>query len=184
MVQDLGVPVVGEGHVPILHLSPDLLKRLCVRSLPDVRHRLHDGVEPLESGIALLEHLGEIHELGDGRHENADVEAVNGQLPGGQGPPGDEQAAGDNDRGIEHALQKAVAALEQAHGHVAFFLGGPVAPVGGGKLLPLPCLPGKGLHHPDAGQGVLDPGVHVGDPLPVVREDPRHLLLPEGGKDR
>ena len=48
------------------------------------------------------------------------------------------------------------------------------------KLLPFNILIGKGLHHPDTGQRILQAGVHISDLAPVLHESLLHpLVLPQ-----
>ena len=52
------------------------------------------------------------------------------------------------------------------------------------EFFPLHVLVGKGLHHPDARQGILQAGVHVSDLSPVVHEGGLHpRILPGREKD-
>ena len=152
MAEHLLLVRVLEGYVLVLNVAGDMLQLHRIGGLLDVRLRLHDLRKPLKACIALLEHLREVHELPDGGDENADIQGIYRKIIIAQAPPGNEKAARYQRHHIQHPLEKIAAAVENAHGHVALFLGLAIAPIGGPEVVLLPLLHRKGLDHTDSCQ--------------------------------
>ena len=141
MAEHLLLVRVLEGYVLVLNVAGDMLQLHRIGGLLDVRLRLHDLRKPLKACIALLEHLREVHELPDGGDENADIQGIYRKIIIAQAPPGDEKSAGYQRHHIQHPLEEIAAAVENAHGHIALFLGLAIAPIGGPGNCPSPPAP-------------------------------------------
>ena len=132
-------------------------------------------LETAEAGDGLLEGLGEVEDVLDGRGKERDVEGVGGKVCGLHLPLGDEPAAHDHDERIEDAHERGDACLVAAHCAIHAHLGVEVCLVALAELLALNVLGGKALDHTDAGKAVLQARVHVGDAHAVLAEDGLHL---------
>ena len=171
MFQHRGVIVrIVEGHVFIGDSALDIGERLCVRLVLDLDLCAHHIQVAAEAGEAFLHHFHQLYQDLDGTDKDADIEGVHGQIHHVHPALGDEIAAVDQGHQVHHALEEKIPSGEIAHTFVVGVLGAEEALIAPGEFLPFNVLVGEGLYHPDAGQGVLEAGVHISDLATVVQK--------------
>ena len=180
MIQHLiRVFLVTEGDVPEFHIALHICQRHRVLLVSDVRRDIHDLTEPGVAGISVLELLRKVDQL---LHRFCEIGHVQkegdqiGDLHGiGGNQPGSHQHHGDGHR-RQHGVQHRIVG---SHVEIAVALGGQEAVVALAELLHLDLFVGKGFHHSDPGEVILDLPVDIRHLHPVLPVRVLHFPVQE-----
>ena len=163
--QDVQLAVIGEGHILHIDGTAHILQLHGIGLILEGRLRAHDVHEPVQTGEAVGEHLGEGSQLAHGVDEGGDVQGEGQKVDVLQLAAHDEPAAEADDDDVQAAEKQLHGAVEPAHCLVEVPLGGLEQGVGGAEPGIFDVLVGKSLGGADAGEAALDLGVNVGSLL-------------------
>ena len=95
---------------------------LCILCIHDIRFRIHDFTEALESGIAVLELLGKIHQCAHRFGKYTDVKHKGNQVLHLQPAVSDQHCARHEHTDLNQCCKSCHSGLEHAHIVIAVFL--------------------------------------------------------------
>lgn len=173
---------VMEGHVFVGNLSFHIRKRLCIRSIYNIRLCLHYIQKTPEAGKAFLHHFDQLHKNLDRTYKNTDIQSIHGQISGIHFSSGNKKSAKHQCHQVHHSLEETVPAHEIPHTAVVCILGVKKGLVTFAKFSALHIFIGKGLYHTDPCQSILKAGVYITDLSAVIHKGFLHSPVLLHGK--
>ena len=173
----IGLIRVGKVHITVADGTGTHLQRTRVWRIAHVGLRVEHLGKARKARNGLLEGLGKVEDVLDGRGKERDVEGKGGEVSRLQASARDEPTATHHDGGVEDAHDQRHRRLVAAHRVVHARLGVEVSLVAGRKLLPLDLLRRKAARHADTRKRVLEPGVDVRDTHAVFGVDAAHAVV-------